>query len=172
MKLATSTRNHLAGLLGLVLACHGMLSHALPEDRQQPIEIEADRAERNERDGTTFYLGNVVLVQGSLLIQAQRLEIYHKGNQVDRVIAHGKPAYLEQLSEAGKPPVKARGDTLYYFVTEERIRLVDNASLEQDGSTVHSDIIDYLIKEEQATTAGEGRVKVVIPPQPEPPGDE
>lgn len=172
MILASSNRSKLAGLLCLVLCALASPGFALPEDREQPIEIEADRAERNERDGTTFYLGNVVLTQGSLLIQAERLEIYNLGNQVDRVIGYGKPAYLEQVSEVDKPPVKARGNTLYYFVGEERIRLVDNASLEQDGSTVHSDIIDYLIKEEQASTAGEGRVKVVIPPQLDPGKDD
>ena len=37
---------------------------ALPEDRDKPIQIEADRAIRNEKEGTTVYIGNVELVQG------------------------------------------------------------------------------------------------------------
>lgn len=143
------------------------LVYALPEDRNQPIEIEADRAERNERDGSTIYVGNVVLTQGSLLLKAERLEIYNRDNQVERIVGTGEPAYIEQQNEPGQPPVKARGNTIYYYVMEEKIRLIENASLEQDGSTVHSEQIDYSIREELATADGEGRVKVVIPPQPD-----
>jgi lipopolysaccharide export system protein LptA len=51
------------------------------------------------------------------------------------------------------------------------VHIKDNAKLEQDGSTVHSDSIEYFINQELVTAAtrenSEGvqrRVEVVIPP--------
>ena len=54
-----TTRSLLAGLL-LVVAHVS----ALDSDREQPIQIEADEAVRDEIVGETRYEGNVVLTQG------------------------------------------------------------------------------------------------------------
>ncbi len=142
---------------------------ALEEDRKQPIQIESDKAERDEKAGTTIYIGNVELVQGSLKMLADRLEIYTvKGNQLERVVAFGKPAYVEQKPEPDKAVVKARGEIIRYFVGEERIQLEKNASIDQEGAMVKSNIIDYFIKDEVVRASGnEERVKVVIPPRAE-----
>ena len=43
---------------------------ALDSDRDQPIQIVADVAVRDELAGETRYEGNVVLTQGSLVITA------------------------------------------------------------------------------------------------------
>lgn len=143
--------------------------YALEEDRRQPIQIESDRAERDEKAGTTIYMGNVELVQGSLKMLADRLEIYTlKGNQLERVVAYGKPAYVEQKPEPDKAVVKARGEIIRYFVAEERIQLEKNASIDQEGAMVNSNIIDYFIRDEIVKASGsEERVKVVIPPRDE-----
>lgn len=145
---------------------------ALPEDRSQPIQIESDRAIRKEKDGSMIYIGDVELVQGSLLMKADRLEIYNNAkNEVERIIAHGKPAYVEQRPAADKELIKARADTIRYFVLEEKLELDKNASIDQDGAVVTSDTIVYFVKDEivKANSAGKEnqRVKVVIPPRPE-----
>ena len=46
---------------------------ALPDDRDQPIRIEADEALRDEKQGFTRYEGNVKMDQGSLHIEADRI---------------------------------------------------------------------------------------------------
>ena len=154
--------------LVLILALPG-IGNALPEDREQPIQIESNRAVRDEKAGTMIYIGNVELVQGSLKMLADRLEIYTlENNEVERIIGHGTPAYVEQKPSADKQVIKARGDTIRYFVTEEKLQLEKNASIEQDGSVVTSNIIDYFIKDEIVKASGsEQRVRVVIPPRDE-----
>jgi lipopolysaccharide export system protein LptA len=62
---------------GILLLC-SVSAQALPDDRQQPITIESDSAERNEQSGLTQYLGNVVIRQGSVLIDADRVTITTK----------------------------------------------------------------------------------------------
>ena len=168
------TRGNFTTRAGLLLAAAGVILPgivaALPEDRNQPIQVESDRAVRNEKDGTMVYIGNVELTQGSLLMRADRLEIFNNAKKdVERVIVYGKPAYVEQRPSADKPLIKARANTIRYFVIDEKLILEKNASVDQDGSVVTSDTIVYFIKDEVVQANSEGqqnqRVKVVIPPR-------
>lgn len=155
-------------ILALILALPG-IGNALPEDREQAIQIESNRAIRDEKAGTMIYIGNVELTQGSFKMLADRLEIYSlENNEVERIIGYGTPAYVEQKPSADKPVIKARGDTIRYFVVEEKLQLEKNASIDQDGSVVTSNIIDYFIKDEIVKASGsEQRVRVIIPPRSE-----
>ena len=65
-----------AGMLLLLLSLPAALTHALPDDRDQPIHITADKALRDEKKGVTIYSGNVQMVQGSLELEADTLTIY------------------------------------------------------------------------------------------------
>ena len=48
---------------------------ALPGDSNQPIEIEADFAELDDEQGETIYVGNVIVIQGSLRMTGEKLRI-------------------------------------------------------------------------------------------------
>ena len=156
---------------GLALAlCLGMplAGQALPEDRDQPIRIEADEALRDEKQGFTRYQGNVRMDQGSLHIEADQITVYHDSNDASRILATGEPARLEQQPEVDKPPIKASANTIEYFKNEERVQLRENAYIEQDGSIVTGDSIDYLMNEQMVKAGSDknsesSRVKVIIP---------
>ncbi|MFT6289408.1 MAG: lipopolysaccharide export system protein LptA [Alcanivorax sp.] len=143
---------------------------ALPEDREQPIRITADQALRDEKKGFTEYTGNVRLDQGSLSIEADKITVHHVTEEADKIVAEGKPAHMQQISEADKAPIHARADTIEYFKTEERVHLSKNAQVEQDGSIVTGDTIDYFIAEQLVRadsdlSQSDSRVEVVIPAQ-------
>lgn len=81
-------------------------AQALPDDEQQPIEIEADRAELDDATGTATYSGSVRLDQGSLKVRAARLIIETDAQQVQRITAEGDrdqdlPARYEQTPSLG-----------------------------------------------------------------------
>jgi lipopolysaccharide export system protein LptA len=146
-------------------------TQALPEDRSQPIHISADKALRDEKQGFTVYEGNVRMRQGTLQIAAQRITVFHQVEEADRILAEGKPARMQQQPEADQGLMHAQADTIEYFKTEERVLLQHNASIEQDGSKVAGDSIEYLIEQQliraDSDTAGGntggGQVEVVIP---------
>lgn len=143
---------------------------ALPEDRDQPIHIAADQALRDEKQGFTIYQGNVRMDQGSLHIEADRITIYHVTQEADKIVAEGQPATLQQQPAPDKGPIKASAEIIQYFKLEERVRLLNNAHIEQDGSTVTGDSIDYFINEQMVKADSDGgsedsRVQVVIPAQ-------
>jgi lipopolysaccharide export system protein LptA len=143
---------------------------ALPGDREQPIQIDADSAERSEKTGITSYIGSVELTQGSLNILADRIDIYTVNGEVDHAIATGERAYFTQQQSIDKAPVKAWALTIKYFLNDEIINLLGDARIEQDGSIVNSPEIDYyaeqeLVKAKGGNQGGKDRVHVTLPPQ-------
>ncbi len=143
---------------------------ALPDDREQPIQITADSALRDEKQGFTVYTGNVHMVQGSLQIDADKLTIYHENEQADRVVAEGAPARMQQQPDVDEAVVHARAENIEYLRSKEEIYLRRNAYIDQDGATVTGDSIVYFINEQKvqadAAKAPDGpRVITVIPPQ-------
>ena len=91
-------------LVGLLLSSG---TTALESDRDQPIQIVADVAVRDELAGETRYEGNVVLTQGSLVITADTLSIRHNTDEADKIVAIGKPATLVQQPTPDQTPVDA-----------------------------------------------------------------
>ena len=148
-------------------------AQALPDDRDQPIHITADKALRDEKLGVTVYSGNVQMDQGSMRITADTLTIYHITEEADRIVAEGRPAKMQQQPELDKGPVHAHAGVIEYFRDEERVHLQSNARVEQDGAVVAGDSIDYLIAEQLVKADSDqtlegNRVQVIIPPSPQP----
>lgn len=146
------------------------LAQALSSDSSQPIHIIADEAIRDERTGQTIYRGNVRIVQGSLQIDAETVTMYRIVTEADKIVAEGSPAQMQQQREADGELVFAEGNVIEYYKDEERLHLLKNAQLEQDGSTVRGDSIVYfitkeLVKAETDESLGGSRVEVVIPPR-------
>ena len=94
--------------------------------------------------------------------------MHNSEDAVDRIVARGNPARLEHQQEAEQQPLQATGNHIEYYRTEERIRIHEKAALEQEGSTVRSDNIDYLIRDRLVKAEGSNiseRVEVTIPPR-------
>ena len=144
---------------------------ALDSDREQPIQIVADVAVRDEVAGETRYEGSVVLTQGSLQITADKLSIQHTESGADRIVATGSPATLIQQPTPDQTPVDASAQRIEYIRSEDLVRLLENARIAQNGSTLSGNQIDYLVSQRSVRArgtpgaSGEGRVEVVIPPE-------
>ena len=103
-------------LLGLSAFLLGTGAWALPEDRNQPIRVQADTAELDDRQGVAVYRGDVVITQGSMKITGDTVTITQNGSgDVEVFTSIGKPAYYEQKPSADKEVVKAYGLTIQYF---------------------------------------------------------
>ena len=86
------------------------------------------------------------------------------------IAATGAPASLRQKPAADSPEVIASADLIEYHETDERVRLIGNARITQDGAVITGSTIDYLIPTQRVIAAGSAsgdtpeRVKVTIPP--------
>lgn len=168
--------NHSLKLFGLrsarIAACLFALcaieAHALPDDRNQPLRISAERQEVDLKQGIVVYIGDVKLIQGTLEISAQKIQVRRdKDQKVESFTAEGDPARYQQQPEAGKPIIHAEASTIAYNLKNEQLVLDKNVSIEQDGSVTKAGHVDYDIKSQTAKFSGTGRVETVIPAKPE-----
>ena len=64
---------------------------ALPSDRDQPINIEADHAQMDDASGVAQYKGDAILTQGTLRIEGDVITFYYDENkQLKKAVAEGK----------------------------------------------------------------------------------
>lgn len=158
--------------ISVLLLLLGLLdsSTVLAADTNHPIEITADTAMREEPSGKTTYRGDVVLTQGSLEIRADSLVFSFDSDNTTLITAKGNPATLKQRPENADTPVDASAATIEYHEKSERVRLVGNAKILQDGAVIEGNTIEYLVGTQRVIAAGSPetgapqRVKVTIPP--------
>ena len=155
----------------LLLAIFTMLFWVFPaiaDDSYQSIIVESDFAQRNEKTGLTQYTGNVLIRQGSLIIDAHQVEIHYLNNRVARILCNGNPASYQQLNKEGER-VLARAETIEYLPTEKLINLKSDASLSRNGTLIKGDSIHYDLQNETWSAKGDNqsnqkRIQLVIPP--------
>lgn len=140
---------------------------ALSEDRSQSITILSDSAERDEVKGTTTYAGNVLMEQGTMKIEAQKVVIYNTKSKVTKIVATGKPVRYQQKPSADEEIVVAQANRLEYNIADDSLHLIDNAFLKQEGTSISGNRIDYDVKQSVVKAGGDTqqneRVKMVIP---------
>ncbi|MGB2172634.1 MAG: lipopolysaccharide transport periplasmic protein LptA [Porticoccaceae bacterium] len=142
---------------------------ALPSDSYEPIYIESDSAERNEKTGLTQYVGNVNISQGSMLIDADQVTIYYEGSAVSRILCKGNLASYQQADQSGDRVI-ARAETIEYIPSKKLINLKTNASLSNSdsGTQIKGDTINYDLNNETWKAKGDNqstqkRIQLVIP---------
>lgn len=130
------------GCLGLGLM--NFPAYAAKSDRDQPIEIQADRVVLNDQKGISHYQGNVYMTQGTLKINADDVEVFLKSNrELDRIIIKGKPAKLQQKPDNSEEVVKSKAHLMEYFADDERLILKQEAEVLQGVNLFRGDFIEY-----------------------------
>ena len=153
-------------LLCLGAAFGSASAWALPSDRDQPIRVQADSAELDDKQGVAVYRGGVVITQGTLKITGDTVTITQDANgEIEVFTSVGKPAYYEQQPAVDKDIVKAYGLTIQYFAANERIVLIDQAKVVQEGNTFEGEKIVYDTRR-QIVNAGRATGSNVTTPRP------
>jgi lipopolysaccharide export system protein LptA len=117
---------------------------ALPSDREQPIEIEADHAQMDDSQGITQYKGKAVLTQGTLRIEGDIITFYYDDDkQLSKAIAQGNLATYQQVQKPGETPVKARALQMEYHARSQMIYLIGKGHVWQNGDEFSGARIEY-----------------------------
>ena len=158
--------NTLPLILSLGAALGSAAAWALPSDRDQPIRIQADSAELDDRQGVAVYRGDVIITQGTLKITGDTVTITQTASgDIDVFTSVGNLAYYEQKPAVDKDIVKAYGKTIQYFASNERIVLIDQAKVIQEGNTFEGEKIVYDTRR-QIVNAGRATGSNVSTPRP------
>jgi lipopolysaccharide export system protein LptA len=150
------------------------MAHAAGPDEDEPIRIDARSVEANDKTGAMIYSGNVVIEQGRLSIQADRVEITTRKGKTELVRATGKPAKLRQRAAGENGEIRAEADRVDYRVSLRKVDLVGHVSLRRGEDLFTADVLHYDLISKSLNAAGDdksdGRVHAVI--QPKQPGAE
>lgn len=141
---------------------------ALATDRDQPIQIEADRLEIDETRHISHYQGNVEMNQGSLNISADSI-IFHfdQNNDLQWLQVEGQPAHFKQLNDDQKP-VSGSALRMNFYQSRSELELLGQARFQSALDTIESESI-MINTETDALQAGnaspDGRVRMLIQPK-------
>jgi len=131
--------------------------YALNSDINQAINIKADSAELNNNKGTSAYIGNVIITQGTIKITADKVIINRNNKgEVDLFKAFGKPAYYEQqldnnnnkTNNTANNIIKAHANIIEYHNLLNNINLINKAQINYQDNIFSSDNITYDINKQ------------------------
>ncbi|MBD8491886.1 lipopolysaccharide transport periplasmic protein LptA [Pseudomonas syringae] len=153
-------------LLGLGAALGSASAWSLPTDRDQPIHIQSDDAQLDDKQGVATYKGNVIITQGSMKITGNTVTITRNAQgEVDVFTSVGNLAYYEQKPSPDKPIVQAYAVKIQYNAAQDRITLIDRAKVINDGNTSEGEKIVYDTVR-QIVSAGRATGSSVTTPRP------
>ncbi|UJD96238.1 lipopolysaccharide ABC transporter substrate-binding protein LptA [Lelliottia amnigena] len=140
---------------------------AVTGDTEQPIHIESDTQSLDMQGNVVTFTGNVVMTQGTIKINADKVVVTRPGGEQGKEIidGYGNPATFYQMQDNGKP-VKGHASHMHYELAKDLVILTGNAYLEQLDSNITGDKITYLVKEQkmQASSEKGRRVTTVLVP--------
>ncbi len=160
------SRDSLLGLLALLLLPG--LAWGLSSDREQPLELEADRKVTRYKQGVSEYTGSVRLDQGSLHLEAERMTLHADSDgELERITAEGDPVRFRQLTDE---QVEVRGESrrMEYDLAGQLLTLEDGGVLRYGEDVLESDLIEYEMDTEvlrAGEPGGDDRVHITLQPR-------
>ncbi len=157
-----------AAWLGLILLLP-LDASALSTDRNEPIEVEADQAELDNAAGVSTYTGNVVVTQGSMRLEADRLVVRTASGRFDSMQATGQPAHFRQRPDGQDVDVEGGGRTIDYLSAKSLVVLTGDAWVNQGKDKLRGARIEYNVIEDRVvakrTPEGTDRVRMILQPK-------
>ncbi|MFK5980041.1 MAG: LptA/OstA family protein [Rhizobiaceae bacterium] len=139
------------------------------QDNKQPIQIEADRLEVEDKKGTAYFKGNVNVVQGSTILKAGSLRVYYfsgkngasPNNKIKKIEAGGGVAVRSNDQNA-------TADSAVFNMQAETVVMKGHVVISQGpniatGCVLRVDMKTGAGKLEPCKKGG-GRVKILLNP--------
>ncbi len=155
----------------LVLLIVPLPSFALPEDRDQIVQLRAGSADINQQTHAGIYQEDVQLDQGSTHIRAA--SAVTTGNEKNQLILASikgdkkTQAHYWTLPATDKPVVHAYADTINYYPERHLIELIGNARVEQGTNSFSAPKITYdtVAQHVLSEAFGTGRTTIIFHPE-------
>ena len=130
------------------------LAAELSKDFDKPIKVNSENQFIDAKKKIAIYENKVLIQQGSLVIQADYLEVDgQRGKGSEKFTAKGTPASYTQTLEDGSQLV-AKAQSIEYDLPTRTIALAGEAELIQNASTVKANSITFDMLKEQIIASG------------------
>lgn len=140
-------------------------------DSDQPVTIHSNSASFDNNKGVAVYNGKVTVKQGSRNLDADKLTIERDdNNQIKIMIATGKPARFRSQADISRPIGYGKANVIKYYPQQDKVDLLGNAELMQNGDTVSGPILNYNFTTGvlQSKSTRKARSTVVLQPKRKP----
>jgi len=169
----------LQNLLITVMALSPAIVFALESDNEQPINIEADHAQMDDKEGVAQYKGRAILTQGTLRIEGDILTFYFdENNEIKKATAQGVKGNLakyQQVETVGESPIRAKALRIEYYAADQKINLLGEGYVWQNGdeftgNTIKYDIVKNVVDASAAAIVvdgvqqDKGRIHIIMQP--------
>ncbi len=168
-------------VVGLLLCLAGTaMVHAEKADRQQPLNFAADAAKVDEARKLNILTGNVEISKGTMVVQADRVEVRQNNDGSQTATAFAGPkgrAYFRQKRDGLDESIEGEADTVVYDGREDTVQFQGRAVMrrlkgQSPSDEVAGQPITYDNKTNVFQVAGKapgaatsGRVRGVIAPR-------
>jgi lipopolysaccharide export system protein LptA len=165
-------------LLPMTLTALSPIAHAERADRDKPVHLEANRITVDEAKKVQILEGNVQLVQGTLVIRAEKLIVSQDADGFQKGTAFsggGKLATFRQKREGKDEFIDGEAERIEYNGKTEKAELFGQAHVKSGLDEVQGQYISYDGKTENylvtgsSPEAGKGgkseRVHAIIQPK-------
>lgn len=166
-----SQTSRLLQLIALLLCSHGALAEQA--DRDKPVHLEANQVLIDDARQFKSFEGRVQLIQGTLNIQADRIEVREDKDGYQHLTATGHPARFRQRYEGSDEYAEGYGERIVYDTRAETVDFYDRARVKRGQDEVQGAHITYSTKTEvfkargdaDSNKAGNDRVRAVLQPK-------
>jgi lipopolysaccharide export system protein LptA len=159
-------------LLIPLLAALSLPALAEKADREKPVHLEADNVTVDDIKKLSVFEGNVLLIQGTLMLRADHVEAKQNGEGLQSVSARGKPVSFRQKRDGVDEYIEGFASQMEYDNVQSILRLVGDARLRKGGDEIRGNQITYDARTEFYKVIGQegavgpsSRVRVIIRPK-------
>ena len=176
--MATFTCTKALALFALVAL--SLPANAEQADREKPIRYSANNLDGNEAEHSVLLAGKVEILQGTIVIKADRVVLRQQPDGTYNVSATGKPVTFRQKMDNSDEFVDAQALRIDYLGSKDLVELYEQGFIKRGKDELRGSFLTYnsatgafagrgALAPAGAAPAGDGRVSGVIQPKPKEP---
>lgn len=136
-------------------------------DTEQPLHIESDTAEFNDRTGISVYRGDVRVTQGTMVLTGNVVTVVAPDQLIKTITAEGDLSTFHQINDDGEQ-IDAQAEHMEYDATTNKLILLRRARIDKTEHSFASERIEYNIVTkiiDAGDPANGNRVRMTIIPK-------
>ena len=152
----------LGSLLCIVLClalCCAPSAQAEKADREKNIEFQGDTGGGNAETKTGELVGHVIITQGTMAIQADRVTFKQNADNSLSATAYGNPVRFREKRDGADDYYEGYAQRIVYDGERRFVELFENALLKKSGNEIRSNYISYSAATENFSAEGRPDIK-------------
>ncbi len=142
-------------LLGLLMLASAGSAHAERADRDKPMHLEANRVIVDDARQISSFEGRVQLIQGTLLIQSDKIVVSEDAQGFQHMTATGRPVKFRQRYEGSDDFAEGYGERIEYDTRNDTVDFFEQARVKRGQDEVSGAHITYSTRTEVFEVRGD-----------------